>query len=249
MASARIGVSIVIPAFNEESRIGATLADLSGYLAGQPWDWEIRVVDDGSSDATCVVVERLAREQPGVVLQREPHRGKGGAVKAGLLAATAPFRFICDADLSMPVTELPRFLPPVLTGVDVAIATREGLGARRVGEPIARHLAGRAFNYLVQRLAVSGIEDTQCGFKMFTADAAEAIFPLVRVEGWAFDIEALAIARAQGRRIAEVPIEWHYRRDSQVKLLRDGFGMFRELVRIRARARGGAYDRRAARDR
>jgi dolichyl-phosphate beta-glucosyltransferase len=247
MADARVSVSIVIPAFNEESRIGATLADLIGYLTGQPWDWEIRVVDDGSSDGTCGVVERSGRENPRVVLQREPHRGKGGAVKAGLLAATAPFRFICDADLSMPVAELPRFLPPALPAVDVAIATREGLGARRVGEPLVRHLAGRAFNYLVQRLAVPGIEDTQCGFKMFTAAAADAIFPLVSVEGWAFDIEALAIARAQGLTIVEVPIEWHYRRDSQVQLLRDGVGMFRELVRIRARARGGAYDRRAER--
>ena len=247
MADARVSVSIVIPAFNEESRIGATLADLIGYLTGQPWDWEIRVVDDGSSDGTCAVVERSGRENPRVVLQREPHRGKGGAVKAGLLAATAPFRFICDADLSMPVAELPRFLPPALPGVDVAIATREGLGARRVGEPLVRHLAGRAFNYLVQRLAVPGIEDTQCGFKMFTGAAADEIFPLVSVDGWAFDIEALAIARAQGLTIVEVPIEWHYRRDSQVQLLRDGVGMFRELVRIRARARGGAYDRRAER--
>jgi dolichyl-phosphate beta-glucosyltransferase len=166
-----------------------------------------------------------------------------------MLAATAGFRFICDADLSMPVTELPRFLPPELTGADVAIATREGIGARRVGEPLIRHLAGRAFNYLVQRLAVSGIEDTQCGFKMFTASATAAIFPLVEVDGWAFDIEVLAVARAQKRRIVEVPIEWHYRRDSQLRLLRDGVAMFGELVRISARARRGAYDNRERRGR
>ena len=129
---------------------------------------------------------------------------------------------------------------------DVAIGSREGHGARRVGEPLIRHLAGRVFNYAVQQLTVRGIEDTQCGFKMFTASAVEAIFPLVQVDGWAFDIEVLCIARARGLRIVEVPIEWHYGRQSQLNLLRDGVAMFRELLRIRSRARSGAYDPRAA---
>ena len=176
-----------------------------------------------------------------IVLQREPHRGKGGAVKAGLLAATAPFRFICDADLSMPVSELPRFLPPQIGQFDVAIGSREGHGARRIGEPLVRHVAGRVFNYVVQTLSIKGIEDTQCGFKMFTGSAVEAIFPLVHVDGWAFDIEVLCIARARGFRIVEVPIEWHYRRESQLNLLRDGVSMLKELIRIRARAARGEY--------
>jgi dolichyl-phosphate beta-glucosyltransferase len=236
-------VSIVIPAFNEESRIGSTLDELARFLGRQTWQWEVRVVDDGSRDRTCQIVEEFRREHPNVVLQREPHRGKGGAVKAGLLAATARFRFICDADLSMPVGELPRFLPPVLTAFDVAIGSREGVGARRVGEPLVRHVAGRIFNYAVQRLTVPGINDTQCGFKMFTAEAVETIFPDVTVDGWAFDIEVLSIARARGLRIVEVPIEWHYRRASQLSLVRDGVSMFRELLRIRAKARGGAYGR------
>ena len=143
----------------------------------------------------------------------------------------------------MPVSELPRFLPPRLERFDVAIGSREGMGARRIGEPIVRHLAGRVFNAAVQSLSISGIEDTQCGFKMFTGAAVEAIFPRVTVDGWAFDIEVLSIARARGLRIVEVPIEWHYRRASQVSLLRDGMGMFRELLRIRARARSGEYSR------
>jgi glycosyltransferase involved in cell wall biosynthesis len=243
MAADRVNVSIVVPAFNEASRIGETLTELSGFLAAQPWDWEVRVVDDGSTDATSDIVARHAARDPHVVLQREPHRGKGGAVKAGLLAARAPFRFICDADLSMPVSELPRFLPPALEAFDVAIGSREGVGARRVGEPVIRHLAGRVFNFAVQQLSIPGIEDTQCGFKMFTGAAVDAIFPLVTVEGWAFDIEVLTIARARGLRIVEVPIEWHYRRASQVSLLRDGAGMFRELMYIRARARNGEYGR------
>jgi dolichyl-phosphate beta-glucosyltransferase len=237
-----ISLSVVVPAFNEERRLGDTLIELAGYLSATSWDWEIRVVDDGSGDGTCEVAEQHAGAHERIVLQREPHRGKGGAVKAGLLAATADFRFICDADLSMPVAELRRFLPPDLQGFDVAIGSREGHGARRIGEPIVRHLAGRVFNYGVQRLMVPGINDTQCGFKMFTAAAVEAIFPLVRVDGWAFDIEVLYVARARGLRILEVPIEWHYRRESRLRLLSDGAGMVSELLAIRANARRGLYD-------
>ena len=239
-----VTLSIVVPAFNEEARLGATLIDLQAFLRLQPWDWEVRVVDDGSADGTCAVAERAAAEEPRIVLQREPHRGKGGAVKAGLLTARAEYRFICDADLSMPVRELPRFLPPVRTDFDIAIGSREGHEARRIGEPVTRHLAGRVFNLSVQRLMVPGINDTQCGFKMFTAQAVEAIFPFVRVDGWAFDIEVLYLARVKGLRVVEVPIEWHYRRESRLSLLRDGAGMLRELLAIRARARRGAYETR-----
>jgi dolichyl-phosphate beta-glucosyltransferase len=236
-----ISVAVVVPAFNEEHRLGPTIAELADYLNDRGWDWEVRVVDDGSSDRTCEVVDACTSGEPRVVLQREPHRGKGGAVKAGLLRARGAFRFICDADLSMPVTELARFLPPVLPQFDVAIGSREGHGARRIGEPLRRHLAGRIFNYTVQRLMVPGINDTQCGFKMFTAAAVEAIFPLVRVDGWAFDIEVLYLARMKGLHIVEVPIEWHYRRESRLSLVRDGVGMLRELLAIRARARRGSY--------
>jgi dolichyl-phosphate beta-glucosyltransferase len=233
-------LSVVVPAYNEEGRLGSSLDELRTYLAVVPWTWEIRVVDDGSADRTAGVATDAGREEPRIVVQREPHRGKGGAVKAGMLAARGDYRFLCDADLSMPVVELPRFLPPQVDA-DVAIGTREGLGARRVGEPILRHLAGRAFNHVVQRLAVSGIDDTQCGFKMFTARAAESIFPRVGVEGWAFDIEVLWIARERGFTVAQVPIEWHYRRESRVDMLRDGLGMLQDVLRIRARARRGEY--------
>jgi dolichyl-phosphate beta-glucosyltransferase len=126
---------------------------------------------------------------------------------------------------------------------DVAIGTREGLGARRVGEPSYRHLMGRLFNGVVQRLALPGIEDSQCGFKMFTAEAVRSIFPLVTIDGWAFDVEVLTIAREQGLRVVEVPIEWHYRSESQVSMVRDSLGMLRELLRIRVRAFRGAYRR------
>jgi glycosyltransferase involved in cell wall biosynthesis len=203
----------------------------------------VRVVDDGSRDETATIAERLAGGEPRVVVQREAHRGKGGAVKAGLLSARGAFRFICDADLSMPIREVARFLPPSLSRFDVAIGTREGLGARRVGEPSYRHVMGRLFNGAVQRLALPGIEDSQCGFKMFTADAVQSIFPLVTIDGWAFDVEVLTIAREQRLHVVEVPIEWHYRRESQVSMVRDSLGMLRELLRIRLRALRGAYRR------
>ena len=176
-------------------------------------------------------------------MQREPHRGKGGAVKAGLLAAKGSYRFMCDADLSMPISELKSFLPPLLDGYDVAIGTREGVAARRLGEPRSRHLVGRMFNLAVQRLVLPGIEDSQCGFKMFTAAAVQAILPHTLVDGWAFDVEMLAIARAKGLRIVEVPIEWHYRSESRLSVARDGLSMLREILAIRSRTSGGAYGR------
>lgn len=234
-------LSIVVPAYNEERRLATTLTTLCDYLSGQPWVWEIRVVDDGSADETARIAGAFSASQPRVVLQREPHRGKGGAVKAGLLAARGDYRLICDADLSMPVGEIRRFLPPVAVGFDVVIGSREGLLARRVGEPAYRHLAGRLFNFVVQQLTLPGIEDSQCGFKMFTAAAVGVIFPLVSVTGWAFDVEALTIAREQRLRIVEVPIEWHYREESRLSMLRDGIGMLREVFRIKSRALRGVY--------
>lgn len=236
-----LSVSVVIPAFNEERRLGATLVTVTEHLREQPWDWEVRVVDDGSVDGTVVVAEAAAAEEWRVVVQREPHRGKGGAVKAGLLASKGEYRFICDADLSMPIAEIARFLPPQAGAFDVAIGSREGLRARRVGEPAYRHVAGRLFNLGVQTLVLPGIEDSQCGFKMFTAGAVRSIFPKVSVDGWAFDVEVLAIARAQGLRILELPIEWHYRAESRLNMLRDGWQMLRELIRIRFRSVRGAY--------
>lgn len=234
-------VAVVIPAYNEALRIEATLREIASYLQASPWDWEIRVVDDGSADGTAGIVTSVARDEPRIRLQREPHRGKGGAVTAGLLAASASHRFLCDADLSMPIAELRRFLPPALGDAQVAIGSREGAGARRVGEPWLRHIAGRGFNTIVRLMMDEDIQDTQCGFKMFTAAAVETIFPRVQVEGWAFDIEVLYIAKLHRLRIREIPIEWHYRADSRLRMGRDGLGMLRELAAIRRRAKNGAY--------
>jgi dolichyl-phosphate beta-glucosyltransferase len=165
----------------------------------------------------------------------QPHRGKGAAVRTGMLAATGVYRMLADADWSMPPEQALMLLPPARTGFDIAIASRELPGARRHGEPLLRHLIGRSFNTAVQHLVLPGIEDTQCGFKVFRAEAARAIFGRIREDGWAFDVEALALARAMGLRIHEVPIDWSYHKDTRVHPLRDAPGMFAALLRIRTR--------------
>ena len=236
-------LSVIIPAYNEERGVRGTLRLLSEYLAAREWQWEVRVVDDGSTDGTRQIVEEFSRSEPRVVLQAEPHRGKGGAVRAGMLASRAAYRFMCDADLSMPVREIDRFMPPAFD-TDVAIGSREGIGARRVGEPLFRHVAGRVFNSLVRFSTIRDIQDTQCGFKMFSAAAAETIFPRVTVEGWAFDIEVLYLARLHKLRVREIPIEWHFRADSRLRMGRDSITMLREVMRVRRRARRGDYSRR-----
>jgi dolichyl-phosphate beta-glucosyltransferase len=236
-------LSVIIPAYNEERGVRGTLRLLSAYLAAREWQWEVRVVDDGSTDGTRQIVEEFSRSEPRVVLQAEPHRGKGGAVRAGMLASRAAYRFMCDADLSMPVREIDRFMPPAFD-TDVAIGSREGIGARRVGEPLFRHVAGRVFNSLVRFSTIRDIQDTQCGFKMFSAAAAQTIFPRVTVEGWAFDIEVLYLARLHNLRVREIPIEWHFRADSRLRMGRDSITMLREVMRVRRRARRGDYSRR-----
>src|SRR5690606_32340086 len=149
----RASLSVVIPAFNEASRISGTLATLCNFLPSVVEDWELRVVDDGSGDDTAMVVADFARVHAAVVLQPEPHRGSGGAVRAGTLPARGGLRFLCDADLSMPPAELTRFLALAPDHADIVIGSREGAGARRVGEPGYRHRMGRIFNALVQNAA------------------------------------------------------------------------------------------------
>jgi len=236
-----ITLSVVVPAFNEEGRLAATLTRIRDHLQRRPWDWEIIVVDDGSYDRTAAVARSIAATDRRVVVRTEPHRGKGGAVKAGLLVARGAYRFMCDADLSMPIEGVDRFLATLEGGSDIAIGTREGTSARRLGEPAYRHWMGRLFNRAVQWLALPGIEDSQCGFKMFTASAVTSVFPLVTIAGWGFDVEMLSIAREQQLRIVEVPIEWHYREQSQVSMLRDGPVMLRDLARVRWRRAHGRY--------
>jgi dolichyl-phosphate beta-glucosyltransferase len=158
-----------------------------------------------------------------------------------MLAARGEYRFICDADLSMPIDEIVRFLPPQLTDFDVAIGSREAPGAVRYDEPWHRHVMGRVFNTIVRMFAVHGFQDTQAGFKMFRAEVAEALFPLQTLNGWSFDVEILFIAQKRGYRIVEVPIHWYYKANTRIHPIRDSIDMFLDVLRIRRNALRGRY--------
>jgi dolichyl-phosphate beta-glucosyltransferase len=160
-----------------------------------------------------------------------------------MLAARGEFLFMADADLSMPIGEVSKFLPPRLAEYDVAMASREVEGAVRYDEPAYRHFMGRVFNLVVKVLAVPGFQDTQCGFKCFRRQAALDVLPCQSIDGWAFDVELLFIARQRGYRIVEVPIEWYYRANSRINPISDAVDMFREVLRIRLNGRRGLYDR------
>ena len=236
-------LSVVIPAYNEERRLPETLDTVRAYLAGKAYPWEIIVADDGSDDATAATVSRVGRTDERVKLLPLPHRGKGWAVKNGMLAARGEYRFLCDADLSMPIDLLDRLLPGNAPTSDIVIGSREAPGARRIGEPRRRWLMGRVFNSMTRMLAVPGIADTQCGFKVFKAGAAEKLFALQTLDGFAFDAEILFLARRSGFSVAEVGIDWHYRSESKVRPIRDGWRTLRDLVIIRYRWFSGLYER------
>lgn len=234
-------LSVVIPAYNEGSRIGDTLRSAIDYLGTQPYTWDILVVDDGSTDDTAQVVGEFVGADPRIGLLSVPHGGKGWAVRNGMLRSQGEYRFLCDADLSMPIEQVARFLPPALEACDIAIGSRELPGARRIGEPSRRHLMGRVFNGLVRLAAVPGISDTQCGFKCFRGAVAERLFGSQMLSGFAFDVELLFLARKRGLRIVEVPIDWHYRSLSRVRPFRDSLSMAIDITRVRWNHLRGRY--------
>jgi dolichyl-phosphate beta-glucosyltransferase len=234
-------LSVIIPAHNEERRLPPTLAAVNAFLERQAYDSEILVVENGSQDLTSVVTEAFAADHDRVRLLHEAGPGKGRAVRRGMLEAHGQFRFMCDADLSMPIEEVAKFLPPVREDYDIAIGSREAPGARRFNEPTYRHVQGRVFSSLVKWLALPGFEDTQCGFKCFRAAAARDVFSVQAFDGWSFDVEVLYIARKRGYRIVEVPIDWYYRSESRVNPLRDPLRMLRDIVLIRRNWGQGRY--------
>ena len=223
----------MIPAFNEEHRITTTLDTLAEYLSEQSFGWEILVVDDGSTDSTAQVVAERATVNRFVRLRSGPHRGKGWAVKSGMLAVKGHFRLMFDADMAMSVHQIGSFMEYMDEGADIVIGSREGHGAQRHGEPLARHLRGRVFNWAVRLLAVSGFDDTQCGFKCFRGDVADRIFELQRVTGFAFDVELLYLARRMGLNVLELPIDWYHDGASKVRPLADTCLMLRDVAMIR----------------
>ena len=244
-------LAVVVPVYNEEERIAASLEKLAGYLAERPYTWEIVVADDGSTDASASIVAGVAERSPSVRLISLPHRGKGSAVRAGMLATDAEWRFLCDADLSMPPEQLDRFLPGgEPPSEEIVIGSREAPGARRIGEPSRRHIIGRAYTIAVWMLAFRGIEDTQCGFKLFRGDVAERIFQTQTLDGFGFDVEVLFMARKMGVSIREQAIDWYYFSGSKVTLLK-GLAGFLDIGRVRLNWALGRYrglDRAPVRD-
>ena len=234
-------LSVVIPAFNEERRIGATLDAMTGYLAERPFEWEVLVVDDGSTDATARIALGRAGADNRVRVESVPHRGKGWAVRTGMLSARGRFRLMFDADMAMPVTQIDSFLARMEEGWDIVIGSREASGAKRSGESAARHVRGRVFNRVVSLLAVSGYRDTQCGFKCFRGEMADRIFELQRTRGFAFDVELLYLARRLDLRVLEMPIDWRHDSSSKVRPLADSLEMLRDAAMIRLRDMRGLY--------
>jgi len=206
----------------------------------------VLVVDDGSLDRTTAIVEAFAADHPAVRLVRAEHGGKGHAVKIGMLQARGEFAFLCDADLAMPITELPKFLPPLQNNYHVAIGSREVDGAVRYNEPAYRHLMGRVFNWLVKVMAVPGFEDTQCGFKCFHTSVIQDLFSHQTIDGWGFDVEVLYIAQKRDYRIIEVPIHWYYQTESKVHPVRDTIRMFQDLLQVRRNDQLGLYEQASA---
>lgn len=235
-------LSIIIPAHNEESRLPRSLEQVFAFLERQAYEAEVLVIENGSTDRTLEVAQRYAAQHPNVRVVHEPGRGKGLAVRRGMLEAGGDYRFMCDADLSMPIEEVNKFLPPQLTGFDVAIGSREVRGAVRYDEPFYRHFGGRLINLAIRVLMLPGLQDTQCGFKCFRAEAARDLFGRQLMDGWSFDIEVLYLAERGGYKIVEVPIDWYYRSESKVNAVQDAVRMIGDMLRIRANMRRGLYD-------
>lgn len=245
-------LSVVVPAYNEAQRLPDSLRQILAYLDTQPYRSEVIVADDGSTDTTASLVEQLAAEHANLRLLRLDHRGKGFAVRAGALAARGEYVLLCDADLAVPIEDWERLRRVLENGFDVAIGSREGLGARRLGEPWYRHLMGRVFNMIVRAVAVGGIQDTQCGFKALRQSVAVDLFERVRIYGadaprvqgaavTAYDVELLFLARRRGYRIAEVPVPWRYGTETKVSPVRDSWRNLCDVLMVRWYALRGKY--------
>lgn len=235
-------LSIIIPAYNEENRLPGSLEQVFDFLGKQPYTSEVIVVENGSHDRTYEVVLEFAKKHANLHVIRNEKRGKGLAIQRGVSEAKGEYVFMCDADLSMPIDEISKFLPPQLKEVDIAIGSREAPGSVRYNEPSYRHLTGRVFNTMIRWLVLPGLQDTQCGFKCVRAAVAHDIFPYQTLTGWAFDVELLYIARHHGYNVVEIPIDWFFNADSKINVLRDSLRMFLDLLLIRRNARRGLYD-------
>jgi dolichyl-phosphate beta-glucosyltransferase len=238
-------VSFVVPAYDEEARLSPSLKRLIAYLAQQNYEAELIIVDDGSSDATLSIAKQAEGSLPDRVslrvLQHERNHGKGAAVRTGMLAATGEYLFYLDADLATPPEEVPKLLSELDRGADLAIGVRIQPGGydMRASEPAYRRIGGYIFTAVRRRLLLSDVYDTQCGFKAFRREAAERIFPLQQLDGWAFDAELLFIAHRLGYSIKQISVEWHHVEGSRFQIgIRSAIRELGDLARIRRLHRG-----------
>jgi dolichyl-phosphate beta-glucosyltransferase len=242
-AGPRPGYSIIIPAYNEGARLGATLEKVLAYVKERGWDAEVIAVNDGSSDNTAEIIRGWAEKNPRLKLVENPgNRGKGYSVRNGMLHAQGEILLFTDADLSSPIAEAGKLFAAIADGADIAIGSRwlrSDLQTQR--QPLYRQFFGRIFNLLLRITLGLNFKDTQCGFKAFTRRAAKTIFPLQKIERWGFDPELLYLARKFGFKVIEVPVSWAHREGTRISPLRDGPAMFLEMLKIRWNAVRGKY--------
>lgn len=226
-----VELSLIIPAYNEEHRLSGTLEKIFQYLADVGYSYEIIVVDDGSKDDTTNTAKKFESVK---VITLKKNSGKGAAVRAGMLAAVGDYRVFTDADLSTPIYEIPKILQNLQNGYDVCVGSRAlDSSLIKVHQPFYREFMGKTFNRIVQLLVVKGIQDTQCGFKGFTAKAAEAVFSKAKIDGFSFDVEILYLSKKLGFKIKETPVEWYNDERSKVDPIKDSTRMFLEILKIR----------------
>jgi len=248
-----IEYSIVIPAYNEEDKILSSLTQVVNFMKGFCNSFEVIVVNDGSKDSTAVKVNEYAKENPEVILIDNPHKGKGFAVWTGMMKAQGEYIYMADADFSAPIEDIKKFSVWVKDqNFDVVIGSREGFGAKRIGEPIYRHIMGRVFNFWVQLIALPGIQDSQCGFKLFKRKAAKDIFSRLQIYGseskelknayfGAWDVEVLYLARKLRYTIKQVPVTWTHVKTNRISPLADSFKMAVDVLKVRINDIKGKY--------
>ncbi|CAA9544540.1 MAG: hypothetical protein AVDCRST_MAG70-397 [uncultured Thermomicrobiales bacterium] len=247
-----IHISLVVPAYNESARVEASLRSILAFLAEQPYTSEVILADDGSTDGTAETARSIFAGHPTARVLTIPHGGKARAVRAGMLAARGDLVGFSDIDLATPLHYLSDLRSSVLGGCDIAIASREGIGAQRQDEPAYRHVMGRVFNLLVRVMVLPGIDDTQCGFKLFERSAAQAILaksllyasadgPVVGPRVTAFDVELLFVAGRLGYRVCPIPVVWTAGSHSKVNPVSDTWNNFKDVLRIRRNAWRGLY--------
>lgn len=245
--------SIVIPMYNEADKITSSLTQVVNFMNGFSDSYEVLAIDDGSSDNTVAKVEEYIKDYPQIKLFKNVHKGKGPTIWAGVMHAQGEYIYLADADLSAPISELKKLFFWISEhDFDIVIASREGVGSVRVSEPLYRHIMGRVFNLLVQLIALPGIKDSQCGFKLFKSKVAKDIFTRLHIYGpsakeisqayfGAFDVEVLFLARKLGYKLKEVPVAWTYVKTTRLSPFRDSLKMALDVFKVKLNDLKGFY--------